>query len=552
MVSRLSLLTFFVLTACGEDKLIGAPRQNPPVGTTCADGASPVNGACPSPPGAIAGRLCDTATGTWLSGTIAYLELPNSNGQLVKDVTDADGAFLLANVPPGSYYVFFEGPNNYENVMPAGVSSGSTTTIGMTSCEPPPGHIKGRVCDDMAGVWIEGATVTLNDAATSSTTTDQFGNFMFYSVAPGDYVVTIGATGYAESRSAQVASGQVTDLGPTSCVGQSGGFTGRICGSEGVWLAGASITVQGADGSLYETTTDGQGYYTLSGVPPGTYNVTVEKGSYSFTFPVTIEAGGVTNVPATVCIPPTQQMAVVTGIYDKVETILTDLGYVVRNRYDSMTPTIVDTAGTVDVIKGDTSTFWFDDFLTDATWLAQYDIVFFNCGVKDGALMTSTSSSTALSNLTSFVENGGSVYASDWASEIIRIAFPNRINFFNNDAMFGDARVGKSNANQVAQVLDTSLQQALSATSITINLNLPSWVVVDKLSAQPAGLTTLIAGTVSHYTDDWGFTSGSLANSPLVVRFEYGAGRVLYTSAHNESQISQDLENVLNYIVFEL
>ena len=43
-----------------------------------------------------------------------------------------------------------------------------------------------------------------------------------------------------------------------------------------------------------------------------------------------------------------------------------------------------------------------------------------------------------------------------------------------------------------------------------------------------------------------------LQDSPIVMRFDYGAGRVLFTAAHNEGQNTRDLEDVLNYIVFEL
>ena len=47
-----------------------------------------------------------------------------------------------------------------------------------------------------------------------------------------------------------------------------------------------------------------------------------------------------------------------------------------------------------------------------------------------------------ITNLQDYLGKGRSVYASDWASEVLRIAFPNRIYFLGSESTFGAARVG--------------------------------------------------------------------------------------------------------------
>ena len=75
--------------------------------------------------------------------------------------------------------------------------------------------------------------------------------------------------------------------------------------------------------------------------------------------------------------------------------------------------------------------------------------------------------------------------------------------------------------------------------------NVPYWVVMDKQSTQPNDLRVLVRGNVNTF-------SGSLQNAPIIVQFSFGQGKVLFTSAHNEGQNTPDLQEILNYIIFEL
>ena len=52
------------------------------------------------------------------------------------------------------------------------------------------------------------------------------------------------------------------------------------------------------------------------------------------------------------------------------------------------------------------------------------------------------------------------------------------MNFWGGNAAH-QARVGAVDTTQSAEVLDSGLSQALGRSSVTINLNLPEWVIID-------------------------------------------------------------------------
>jgi hypothetical protein len=188
--------------------------------------------------------------------------------------------------------------------------------------------------------------------------------------------------------------------------------------------------------------------------------------------------------------------------------------------------------------------------------MSEYDIILLNCGLTDSLLRANSEvAEQALQNLRDYVDVGGSIYSSDWASEVIRSAFPNRINFLGNDNEFGHSRIGMEHSHQPAQVLDSDLEASLGQSNLQINLNLPLWSVLEPTEYQPDDLAVLVQGDVFHYDpNDYSVVNTDLEiiHSPLIVHFDHGAGRVLYTSAHTESQTTHDLERVLNYIIFEL
>jgi hypothetical protein len=90
-------------------------------------------------------------------------------------------------------------------------------------------------------------------------------------------------------------------------------------------------------------------------------------------------------------------------------------------------------------------------------------------------------------------------------------------------------------------VTDSALSTFLGKKSVNINYDLGMWVVVENAAAN----------TKIHIVGNVNMLGSTLSNVPLMVSHTPG-GKVLYTTFHNEPQITQDMEKILNFLVFEL
>ena len=309
----------------------------------------------------------------------------------------------------------------------------------------------------------------------------------------------------------------------------NGGVSGRICApSQNVYVADAEVYIEFEDGTRLSTQTDADGYFTLEGVPVGTYTVHVEKGSFGATFDVTITEGTITELAQDECLEGDIEIAVVTGSYDDVGGILTRLG-LSYDAYDG------DPYGSRE----------YEELLSNPSRLAQYDIIFFNCGMDDTWAygFGGISLNEIRQNLREFVQDGGSIYASDWAYYMIEAPFPSLITFAGDDSSYSSAAVGESGYYTV-NVLDPGLRTLLGSNTASINYDLPSWVV----PASTSSGEILVRGSVLFY-ENW--TSLVTKDVPLVISGSDN-GRILYTSFHNETQTTVDMDRMLEQMALDL
>lgn len=318
------------------------------------------------------------------------------------------------------------------------------------------------------------------------------------------------------------------------------GISGRVCnpagGGDDGWVAGAYVYVivdedgDGVEDWRSEDTTDSEGRFLLTGLPPGFYLVQVEKGSFHTEFEVELE-GGLYEIPEEECAlePPT--IAVVTGEYDHIEDILDalELEYtLVRGTSGGGTPEFVN-------------------FLRNPTLMEEFDMIFFNCGVSDYDWMAYQTEISG--NIRNYVDAGGSVYASDWAYYLVESAFSPKIDFFGEDSVYGSAQVGVDGP-VMADVLDPVMQALLGGTSADINYDLGMWVVPQAVNTD---VEILLEARVSAL-DLWTGSMTVVPDAPIASRFDFGEGRVIYTSFHNEHQTGTtlDMMRILEEIVLSL
>lgn len=301
---------------------------------------------------------------------------------------------------------------------------------------------------------------------------------------------------------------------------------GRVCGPDGeTWLAEANIYVKfDVDGleSRVETFSDGDGRFTLPGVPVGPRILLIEKGSFAGQREVLVQSGLVTTIPDDACaLEHAPRIAVVHGSeFDNVEAVLDEIGI---------------EAETIDVYGDD----WADRLLGSDVAVNDYDILFLNCRSKEP---TFAGNDTMQQRLRDFVAEGGSLHASDQAYDLIEIAFPDKISFLGDDEVRGAADEGAS-VDLIARILDDGLRGALGRNNVPIHYGLATWSV----------MTGVADGVHVYLEADAPLLDGDvITDAPQIVGFEHGEGHVVYSSFHQEPGIGVEQENVLKLIMFEL
>jgi len=134
-------------------------------------------------------------------------------------------------------------------------------------------------------------------------------------------------------------------------------------------------------------------------------------------------------------------------------------------------------------------------------------------------------------NLRGFVGGGGTLYASDWRYDAVAAAFP--------DVVARNLRHDGSAQSLDARVVDPGLRDLIGPT-VPLKFDLDKW--------KPAAfggdrVKVLLEGTYQRQTR-------GIATAPLLVKFAFGKGTVIFTSFHNEKQNSEIEQKLLKYLVF--
>ncbi len=488
--------------------------------------------------GRVEGLICDRHTGAWV--TQAQVQVVLDDGSSVDTVTDDDGAFVLEDVPAGERIltVFAVG---YQRSYLIEIFPGETTTIAQgNDCSPPAadeGFVRGALCDPSTGGPLVGAQVHADDSSGDAheDVTDTLGEFLLGPMRQGPTTVMIERSpDVALAIPVVVRAGEdVTVPSPFECGTiiteppgpGDGDLEGRVCAPDGTtWLAGAQVYVDLPGGERVETTTDGDGRYTLQGLPPGTWQVHIVAGSFETVTTVVIDEDETTVVIAdSECAINTDdvKLAVVAGMWDDVRTVLLDVG--------------IDEGVITDFDFG-----WAEQLMGDPTYLATFDIVFINCGAEE---LEFASSPTLQANLRQYVQNGGSLYVSDQAYDVVELTFPSYIEFYGSDTAPSAAELGADTMSIQGSITDSILAASLGNSYIELHYPLPYWAMIESVSSD---VRVFIRGDADSLDFDY------LPNIPHTVSFRPGNGKVVYSSFHQEPGINIQQEQVLQLLVFQL
>lgn len=188
-----------------------------------------------------------------------------------------------------------------------------------------------------------------------------------------------------------------------------------------------------------------------------------------------------------------------------------------------------DNIGAILTSMGYPFTELLDSSLSIYSNISARDVLFLNCSPN-----CSSNAPGAKNNLNNYVDGGGIIYASDWAYIYLQTSFgSDKIKFYNG-ATIGDS------GQYICQVTDEGLRDYIGASSIELNLNLSGWVPIESVAT--ATKVYLSGNNDSSYPSQ-------VAGKPMLVSFKSGKGTVIFTTFHNEAQLSSTQTRLMEYMV---
>jgi len=197
---------------------------------------------------------------------------------------------------------------------------------------------------------------------------------------------------------------------------------------------------------------------------------------------------------------PKNKLAFVEGAFDRIQDIIRQLGY----EPDSLEATDLDNSSLFNINN--------------------YSALFLNCGLIE------ILDQPTKTNLMNFLNAGGLIYTSDWASSYVQLLYPGNFSYLRE----GDSQ------SVVGDIVDEQTRNNLGKTQINIEYDLSIWAEVDTLSSD---FVIVVQGDY--------YSNGVLkTDKPLAVYREQGQGVIVYTTFHNEANATEDMKKILEEFIF--
>ena len=160
-----------------------------------------------------------------------------------------------------------------------------------------------------------------------------------------------------------------------------------------------------------------------------------------------------------------------------------------------------------------------------------FDVLFFTCSPEGN-------DQAVADNIRGFVAKGGTLYASDWRYMAVALAFPDMV----SKSLAGEGAYQELEAD----VVDAGLQDALGTSHVPLRFNLSEW----KTAAFGGERVKVLMKARYLVQPPKGAAPQKWAEAPLLVKFGFDKGTVIFTSFHNEAQNSEVEKKLLKYLVF--
>lgn len=243
---------------------------------------------------------------------------------------------------------------------------------------------------------------------------------------------------------------------------------------------------------------------------------------------------------------PYDAVAVVAGDFDSVQLNLGRLdvahtiyeGFIAGPAYEDG----VDPAALA--LKAETLFTFVDD--RGRAEISRQDAVFINSGARgfgeytwngveaDDQFLTDPD---ALANIADFVEaDGRTLIVSDWSYDIIEALWPERVQFYGDEddadgSPFDVAQVGSA-GKVTATLTNDGLITDLGAETMSVDFNYTNWALAESVASDVEVYAT--ADVSYRVSDTEGYAD--ITGVPLLLSFEAGRGRVIFSSFHWNTQ----------------
>ena len=215
------------------------------------------------------GQITLTAKNGSLSGSTVAGSSVSFAGQ--NKVADGTGDFSIVDVVPGTYTLMITHPDYHSFSQDYPLGPNENKAVGNIALDGKPGSITGKVENALNSSPLQGASVTVLDTG-DNTTTNSSGNFTISGIEAGSYTLQVVHNDFADYTSNfTVDVNRATDIGVIFLTASPGSVSG-------ITQAGADITLTGDN--TYNSSADSAGNFSISGVVPGSYTLTVSHPDY--------------------------------------------------------------------------------------------------------------------------------------------------------------------------------------------------------------------------------------------------------------------------------
>jgi hypothetical protein len=263
----------------------------------------------------VDGSICNRHTGELVqAGEVFVLA---DDGAIYSDVTDEQGQFTLANLPPGEHVLTVRAPSFTRSFLVDCVAGETVQLEYGDGCDPTAINeceIEGNFCDPATGGNLVGATVVARKRDSNEEfreVTDTDGSFFLNSLPVGEYDVVVqheSGVGYTMAETPCEAGVTTRLLDPAECADrpQFGALEGRVCADTGGGFYVGKVSIFRGGVFVADAQTEADGRFSFRSLAPGPYSVVLVDATPVRTYERTVEVNETTFIdePAEDCVDP--------------------------------------------------------------------------------------------------------------------------------------------------------------------------------------------------------------------------------------------------------